>query len=74
MYSDGGKKLARTGMRNKLFILHGLIYMCITNQALIQDLREGGGQQGRIQDLPRGHRVSRTSDTKGGLGGIPPKK
>ena len=25
MYPDGGRKLARTGMRNKLFILHGLI-------------------------------------------------
>ena len=25
MYPDGGRELARTGMRNKLFILHGLI-------------------------------------------------
>ena len=25
MYPDGGRKLARTGMRNKLFHLHGLI-------------------------------------------------
>ena len=24
MYPDGGRKLARTGMRNKLFSLHGL--------------------------------------------------
>ena len=24
MYTDGGRKLARTGMRNKLFSLHGL--------------------------------------------------
>ena len=24
MYPDGRRKLARTGMRNKLFILHGL--------------------------------------------------
>ena len=25
MYPGGGRKLARTGMRNKLFSLHGLI-------------------------------------------------
>ena len=27
MYPDGKRKLARTGMRNKLFILHDLISM-----------------------------------------------
>ena len=34
MYPDGGRKLARTGMRNKLFSLHGLIdeyYFLLSN-------------------------------------------
>ena len=40
MYPDGGIKLARTGMRNKLFSLHGLIrnYFAILEGVLITDI------------------------------------
>ena len=38
MYPDGGRKLARTGMRNKLFNLHGLILSIYGSLTEIQTL------------------------------------
>ena len=37
MYPDGGRKFAQTGMRNKLFSLHGLIGKEVMNEKLPLD-------------------------------------
>ena len=56
MYPDGGRKLARSGMRNKLFILHGLmkIYLLITSGVTPIRSREAERRTPALRWGPRG--------------------